>query len=95
MCSVCHVKVLGRPLNPAFDIEILEQSGKFSMIYSPEVLKSMLQSLGEGEDHEASRLSEQEVRHIGFLGYLLGGYQPDGELLEWEDDDEMDAALAL
>nr|GLL40662.1 F-box protein At4g00755-like [Ipomoea trifida] len=93
---VCHVKVLGRPLSPAFEIEMLEQSGKFSMVYSPETLKPMLQSLGEGEDHEASsRLSEQEVRHIGFLGYLLGGYQPDGELLEWDDNEEIDAALAL
>ncbi|KAK4364253.1 hypothetical protein RND71_015611 [Anisodus tanguticus] len=41
---VNHVRVLGRPLCPAFDIEILDPSGKFALKYNPMVFGWMLRS---------------------------------------------------
>lgn len=34
--SIAHVQVVGRPLSPTFDVEILDSSGKCNLKYCPE-----------------------------------------------------------
>ena len=34
--SVAHVQVVGRPLSPTFDVEVLDSSGKCNLKYYPE-----------------------------------------------------------
>ncbi|KAJ8536748.1 hypothetical protein K7X08_035149 [Anisodus acutangulus] len=47
---VSHVQVIGRPLLPAFDVEILDDAGKCSLKYCPEERLSQLRNkFSEGE----------------------------------------------
>ncbi|KAL2485377.1 F-box protein [Abeliophyllum distichum] len=46
---VCHVRVLGRPLYPAFHVEILEPHENFMLKYIPEALSSVLKSFSSDE----------------------------------------------
>ncbi|VFQ75722.1 unnamed protein product [Cuscuta campestris] len=98
---VSHVKAIGRPLSPGFEVQILEQSGKFSMTCNHEAFECMLQSMADGEEEEASRVFNQAEGRVGLLGYLLGiGIEPDvpdvpDEMYPWgyadaetDDDDE-------
>ncbi|OIT04517.1 PREDICTED: F-box protein At4g00755-like isoform X1 [Nicotiana attenuata] len=87
---VCHVKALGRPLCPAFDIEILEPSGKFMLRYNPEVFRWMLQSFSEDSNMSPVSSEEEVVEHVGLMGFLVGDYHPVIGAMEWDDDDEMD-----
>ncbi|CAN4125060.1 unnamed protein product [Withania somnifera] len=92
---VSNVKVMGGPLCPAFDIEILEPSGKFVLKYNREVFRWMLQSFSE--DSNMSPMSEEEVvEHVDFMGFLLQAYHGDVGPMVWDDDeDEMDELGAL
>ncbi|XP_016511733.2 F-box protein At4g00755 isoform X2 [Nicotiana tabacum] len=90
---LCHVKVVGRPLSPAFDIEVLEPSREFVLKYNRDVFDCMLQSMSNG-GHQESNMpptpSEGFVLDAGLLEYLLQGYQPGVEPMEWDDDDDDD-----
>ncbi|KAG5579711.1 hypothetical protein H5410_050338 [Solanum commersonii] len=91
---VSHVKVMGGPLCPAFDIDILEPSGKFALKYNPEVFRWMLQSFSEDSIISPMPSEEEVVEHVGVMGFLLqayhGGIEPMvwDEPMEWDDDDE-------
>ncbi|KAK4415963.1 F-box protein [Sesamum alatum] len=47
---ICHVRVLGLPLEPAFHIEMIEPSGTFSLQYDPNSLNSTLEHSCNGEN---------------------------------------------
>ncbi|XP_060205451.1 F-box protein At4g00755-like isoform X2 [Lycium barbarum] len=83
-----HVRVLGRPLCPAFDIEILEQSGKFALKYNPMVFGWMLRSFSDETNMTPPSSEEEVVEHVGLMGFLLGGYHVGIEPVAWPDDDE-------
>lgn len=85
---------MGGPLCPAFDIDILEPSGKFALKYNPEVFRWMLQSFSEDSNISPMPSEEEAVEHVGVMGFLLqayhGGIEPMvwDEPMEWDDDDE-------
>ncbi|KAJ8534785.1 hypothetical protein K7X08_016513 [Anisodus acutangulus] len=89
---VSHVRVLGRPLCPAFDIEILDPSGKFALKYNPMVFGWMLRSFSDETNMTPVSSEEEVVEHVGLMGFLLGGYHAGIEAMPWEvmDDEEMD-----
>lgn len=89
-CSVCYVRVLGRPLFPAFDMEILEPNGKFLLKYYPENLNCVLQNSSRNEIPHLRHLEEEMLwERIGLLEDLLRGIQqgPNNPFV-WEEDDE-------
>lgn len=80
-----HVQVLGRPLTPAFDVDILGPSGKFSLKYNREALPHTLQN--DSPPTPSSVASPPEHRIWGLLGGELIEWEDD-ELIEWEDDED-------
>lgn len=48
-CSVDHVRVLGRPLYPAFDVVIIAPRGKLLLKYNPMAFSSVLKSVSIDE----------------------------------------------
>ncbi|KAL3536875.1 hypothetical protein ACH5RR_000241 [Cinchona calisaya] len=96
---VSHVKVLGRPLSPAFHIEILEPSGKFLLKYYHDGLHHTLQSSSNGKEPEPAPMrlltAEEMLRErVGLLQYLVGGNRQDDDALDWDDDEnEMDGFI--
>lgn len=88
---VSHVKVMGGSLSPAFDIEILEPSGKFVLKYNPEAFPWMLQSLSEDSNMSPMSSEEEPAEDVDVMGFLLHGYHGGFGPMVWEDDDdEMD-----
>ncbi|PIN16220.1 hypothetical protein CDL12_11130 [Handroanthus impetiginosus] len=84
---VCHVRVLGRPLFPAFDVDILEPDGKLLLKCYPENLCSVLKSSSINEVPHLRHLEEEMMwERIGLLGELLQG--PNNPIIFDEDDDE-------
>ncbi|KAJ8556328.1 hypothetical protein K7X08_023086 [Anisodus acutangulus] len=94
---VNHVRVLGRPLCPAFDIEILDPSGKFALKYNPMVFGWMLRSFSDETNMTPVSSEEEVVEHVGLMGFLLGGYHAGIGVMPWEvmDDEEMDEPVVL
>ncbi|CDP08883.1 unnamed protein product [Coffea canephora] len=89
---VSHVKVLGRPLSPAFHVEILEPSGKFLLKYCPHALQHTLQSK-EPELAPMPIIATEDVfwGRVGLLQYLVGGNQEaDGPFDSDDEENEMD-----
>lgn len=88
-CSICHVRVVGRPLYPAFDMEILEPSEKILLRYYPEFLSSITQDSSLNEVSHANHLEEVLWERIGLLEDLLPAIQH-GPLNPnvWEEDDD-------
>ncbi|KAI3449161.1 hypothetical protein Pfo_005826 [Paulownia fortunei] len=73
---VCYARVLGRPLYPAFDMEIVEPYGKLLLTYYPENLNSLLQSSSGDEIPHLRRLEEEMLwERISLLENLLRGIQ--------------------
>lgn len=94
---VSHVRVVGRPLGPAFDIEVLEPSQEFVLKYNRDVFGCMLQSLTNGSHQDSNvppTLSDDLVVDAGIVEFFLQNHHPGFELMGWgddeEDDDEMD-----
>lgn len=79
---------MGGPLCPAFDIDILEPSGKFALKYNPEVFRWMLQSFSEDSNMSPISSEEEVVEHVGVMGFLLHGFHGGFEPMVWDDDDE-------
>lgn len=98
---VCHVRVLGRPLYAAFDVEILEPHGKFLLKYSPEALSSVLKSTSSDEIPHMRQLEEKMMwDRVSLLEILLRGIQhgPNNPVVEVggdEEDEDMDEVLIL
>ncbi|CAA3000508.1 Hypothetical predicted protein [Olea europaea subsp. europaea] len=98
---VCHVRVLGRPVHPAFDIEILEPHGKLLLKYYPEALSSVLKSVSSDEIPHMRQLEEKTMwERVSFLDILLRGIQhgptnPGVLGDEEEEDEDMDEVLIL
>ncbi|XP_042066308.1 F-box protein At4g00755-like isoform X2 [Salvia splendens] len=95
---VCYVRVLGRPLFPAFNMEILEPDGELLLKFYPKNLNCVLQNSSRDEIPELRHLEEKMLLdRIGLLEDLLRGIQegPNHALALEEDDDEdgMDADL--
>ncbi|KAJ8565421.1 hypothetical protein K7X08_007997 [Anisodus acutangulus] len=87
---VSHVRVVGRPLGPAFDVEVLDPSQEFVLKYNRDVLGCMLQSLSNGGHQDSNMpptLSEELVVDAGIVEYFLQNHQPGIELMGWDDDD--------
>ncbi|XP_043697024.1 F-box protein At4g00755-like [Telopea speciosissima] len=94
---VSHVNVVGRPLSPTFDVEILDQpgkSGKCILKYDPNVecCRSPARS-SEGESSVPSRLRVFRLMQRGVRGWeqmiintLLGNVAVDGD---YESDEEL------
>ncbi|CAH9059517.1 unnamed protein product [Cuscuta epithymum] len=83
---VAHVRVVGRPLSPAFDVEIRDQSGKFSLKYYPEK-----KNLAKSGDEHLSGLSRfnRFAASIRSLHTVLGVGGAFG--IEEEDDGDDEA----
>uniref|UniRef100_A0A5B7BB74 F-box domain-containing protein n=1 Tax=Davidia involucrata TaxID=16924 RepID=A0A5B7BB74_DAVIN len=88
---VSHVQALGRSLPPAFDVKILEPSGKFLLKYCS---KDWYHTLPDGEPCAASgvpalpsNLVQGTLRHLEQLLNMLHGNEPDVEPYELDDED--------
>ncbi|CAN4111705.1 unnamed protein product [Withania somnifera] len=82
---ISHVKAVGRPLGPAFDIEVLEPSQEFVLKYNRDVYGCMLQSLSNGGHQDSNMpptLEELEVG-AGIVEYFLQNHHPGFELMGW------------
>ncbi|XP_052192910.1 F-box protein At4g00755 isoform X2 [Diospyros lotus] len=90
---VSHVKVLGRPLYPAFDVEIVEpSSGKFLLKHYPEAQNCPPPI--SPYCHVGNLPLQENLRGLEQLLNMLHGNVPDLEPHEW-DDDENDLDLVL
>lgn len=90
-CSVSHVQVIGRPLSPAFSVDIIETSGKFAL----KALSYTQPSLPEnGSRPLPDELLEGRVRDLEQIVNLLRGQ---GVVVEydWNEEDELDEGMAL
>ncbi|XP_043717232.1 F-box protein At4g00755-like [Telopea speciosissima] len=94
---VSHVKVVGRPLLPTFDVEILDRpgkSGKCVLKYNPQAERCMSPARSaEDETGVSSRLRVFRLMQRGVRGWeqmiintLLGNAAADGD---YESDEEM------
>ncbi|KAL0379582.1 UNVERIFIED_CONTAM: F-box protein [Sesamum angustifolium] len=87
---VCYVRVLGRPLFPAFEMDMVEPDGKLLLKYYPENLTSALQSSSSTEVPRLRHLeAEMLAERLGLLEDLLRGIQqgPNNPFI-WDEDDE-------
>ncbi|KAL8500107.1 hypothetical protein ACS0TY_019923 [Phlomoides rotata] len=87
---ICHVRVVGRPLFPAFDMAILnESSEKIMLIYYPEFFSSINLDSSVDELTHRSLLEEELLERIGLLEELLPVIQH-GPLnpIVWEEEDD-------
>lgn len=94
LCSISHVKVLGRPLSPAFDVEVIDSCGKFLLVYSPDALPHILETSSNGKDPDTSTntslLNSEDmlwfrrggVRHFRIWQHFAGENQQN------DDDDD-------
>lgn len=88
---VSHVQVIGRPLSPAFSVDIIEPSGKFAL----KALSYTQPSLPEnGSRPLPDELLEGRVRDLEQIVNLLRGQ---GVVVEydWNEEDELDEGMAL
>ncbi|KAL0428931.1 UNVERIFIED_CONTAM: F-box protein [Sesamum radiatum] len=96
---VCYVRVLGRPLFPAFEMDMVEPDGKLLLKYYPENLTSVLQSSSSTEVPRLRHLeAEMLAERLGLLEDLLRGIQqgPNNPFIWDEDeDDEINGGLVL
>lgn len=96
---MCHVRVLGRPVYPAFDVEILEPHGKLLLKYNPEALSSVLKSVSSDDIPHMRQLEEKMMwERVSLLDILLRGIQHGPTNLGVfgdEEDEDMDEVLIL
>ncbi|XP_075477574.1 F-box protein At4g00755-like isoform X2 [Primulina tabacum] len=87
---ICYVRVLGRPLFPAFDIELVEPDRKFLLKHYPENLSSVLQASPSDEIPNMRRFEEEMLwERIGLLENLLRGIQQGpNNPFHWEEDED-------
>ncbi|KAK4418691.1 F-box protein [Sesamum alatum] len=96
---VCYVRVLGRPLFPAFEMDMVEPDRKLSLKYYPENLTAVLESSSSTEVPRLRHLeAEMLAERLGLLEDLLRGIQqgPNNPFIWDEDeDDEINGGLVL
>ncbi|CAA3000515.1 Hypothetical predicted protein [Olea europaea subsp. europaea] len=64
---VCYIRVLGRPLSPTFELQVLKKSGQLQLKYNPEAFSSILTRFS----HEETDTVEPEEEILGGLRKLL------------------------
>lgn len=85
---VSHVQVVGRPLLPAFDVEILDEAGKCSLKYCPEErLCQPSNSFSEGES-TSTQFHRFRARLRGWEQMILNTLLGAGADLVDDDSDE-------
>ncbi|XP_023539761.1 F-box protein At4g00755-like [Cucurbita pepo subsp. pepo] len=90
---VSHVKVIGRPLSPSFDIEILEPSGKFLLKcnYQAKTTCNQLIMLENEPRTILPTYLERRVVELRQIVNMLRGNVVQGEYYAWgEEEDESD-----
>ncbi|KAI7731938.1 hypothetical protein M8C21_008950 [Ambrosia artemisiifolia] len=88
---VCHVQVVGRPLSPAFDVDIMDPTGKCTLKYYPDAENCCSPVKSEGEASSSpSRFRSFTASIRGWeqmiLNTLLGG----GVVVGNDDDSDDD-----
>ncbi|CAI9770240.1 unnamed protein product [Fraxinus pennsylvanica] len=69
---VCHVRVLGRPLSPGFELQALKKSGQLQLKYNPEAFSSILKRFSHEEETDAVEPEEDTLgEHVRQLENLL------------------------
>ncbi|KAL1809366.1 hypothetical protein ACET3Z_026356 [Daucus carota] len=88
---VSHVEVIGRPLFPAFDVDITESSGKFILKYYPEALLRTMSTVSNPVHTDVdTREDDGAWEHLQELVGFLMQRNEDDDLIQWagNDDDE-------
>ena len=86
--SVCHVEVVGRPLLPEYDVDIIDQSGKCILKYFPNLHESSSTSGEMGHSHGRAitsrvvRRGVHELEHIVWHTLLGGGVFADEDWID-------------
>ncbi|XP_050203421.1 F-box protein At4g00755 isoform X2 [Mercurialis annua] len=88
---ISHVRAMGRPLSPAFGVEILEPSGKF-VLKAQSYEQPKVGENGSCESPDANM--EERVRDLEQIVNLLRGQGVIVEY-EWNEDDESGDEMAL
>ncbi|PSS24347.1 F-box protein [Actinidia chinensis var. chinensis] len=83
---IAHVEVLGRSLFPAFDVEVLEPSGKFALKYYPEAQNRPPPVLPYSQHANSPNLLQENLRGLEQLLNILHGNEPDLDPYDWDDD---------
>lgn len=86
-----HVEVIGRPLFPAFDVDITESSGKFILKYYPEALLRTMSTVSDPVHTDVdTREDDGAWEHLQELVGFLMQRNEDDDLIQWagNDDDE-------
>ncbi|KAL0541948.1 hypothetical protein IC582_022029 [Cucumis melo] len=85
---VCHVEVVGRPLLPEYDVDIIDQSGKCILKYFPNLHESSSTSGEMGHSHGRAitsrfvRRGVHELEHIVWHTLLGGGVFADEDWID-------------
>ncbi|MCD7461174.1 hypothetical protein HAX54_045426 [Datura stramonium] len=91
IASVRHARVVGRPLRPEFNVEVLDPSQELVLKYNRDVFRLMLLSFSNGGPQDSNMpltLSEEPMVDAAFEKFLLQNHQPDFDLMGWDGDDE-------
>lgn len=88
-CSVSHVQVIGRPLSPAFDIEILEPSWDFILKCNHQAKASNQLSMLENEPRTIlPTYLGRRVIELRQIVNMLRGNVVQGEDYAWGEDED-------
>ncbi|XP_022872564.1 F-box protein At4g00755-like isoform X1 [Olea europaea var. sylvestris] len=86
---VCYVRVLGRPLSPAFELQGLEKSGDLQLKYNPEAFHSVLKSFSHEEETDTAEPEEgARWEHVRQLENLLQIQSIPSHQFVWNDDED-------
>ncbi|XAR63097.1 hypothetical protein NMG60_11022921 [Bertholletia excelsa] len=83
---VSHVEVLGQPLSPVFDVEVLEPHGKFLLKYYSDA-QNHSPPLSHRQLAGSPNPLQENLRGLEQLLNFLHGNVPDLEPYDWEDED--------
>lgn len=88
-CSVSHVQVIGRPLSPAFDVEILEPSWDFILKCNHQAKTSNQLSMLENEPRTIlPTYLGRRVIELRQIVNMLRGNVVQGEDYAWGEDED-------
>lgn len=88
---VSHVQVVGRPLSPAFDVDILDSSGNCTLKYYPEAESPKISSEGETSTPSRFRTFTETLMQRGVRGWeqvLLHTLLGTGAIVGDDDSDD-------
>lgn len=86
---MCYVRVLGRPLSPAFELQGLKKSGDLQLKYNPEAFHSVLKSFSHEEETDTAEPEEgARWEHVRQLENLLQIQSIPSHQFVWNDDED-------